>query len=282
MNLKFPTPFLPILLLIALSCPFAEAYAQSHSDGTKQKAQSKTTTLNIISYNIHHGANKDEVLTLDKMGEFLNTSKADLVGLQEVDSLCNRSGKSDQMKKLAEATGMHYAFARHFAYDGGSYGLGLLSAFPLSDVRKDRITSKSVNGEKRSLVLLSAIATLPDGARVRFATVHFALDQPTRIIQAREVIDYLTADGAMPVILTGDLNAEPSNEAILKLQSVFSITDTNLANTFPVYEPSKKIDYIMVSSNDLVSVKESKVFVDIAHSDHLPLWSAIQIQVENK
>src|SRR5690606_16162287 len=202
MNLKYLTPFLSILFIVALNYPFTRVYAQSPLDSTtEQKAQSKTTKLEIISYNIHHGANKDEVLTLDKMGEFLNASKADLVGLQEVDSVCNRSGKSDQMQELAEATGMHYVFARHFAYDGGSYGLGLLSAFPLSDVRKDRITSKSVNGEKRSLVLLSAIATLPDGRKIRFATVHFALDQPTRMLQAEEVLEFLKEDGSIPVIL---------------------------------------------------------------------------------
>lgn len=240
-------------------------------------AQKKVATLEVISYNIHHGANKDEVLKIDQMGAFLKNLNADLIGLQEVDSLCNRSAKTDQMKELAKATGMHAAFARHFPYDGGSYGLGILSAFPLSDIRNDRITSKPVNGEKRSLALLSAIATLPNGNKIRFATVHFALDQPTRMIQAQEALDYLKEDGNIPVILTGDLNAEPGNEAIKLLQTAFSITDNKLGNTFPVYDPSKKIDYILVSTKNLVSVKESKVFAEIDHSDHLPLWSDIAI-----
>lgn len=233
----------------------------------------QTKTVEVISYNIHHGANKDEVLTINEVGTFLKKHKVDFVGLQEVDSLCNRSGKTDQMKILAETTGMHAAFGRHFPYDGGSYGLGLLSAFPLSDIRNDRITSKSVNGQKRSLALLSAIATLPDGEKIRFATVHFALDQPTRMIQAKEVLEYLKGDGDIPVILTGDLNARPDNEAILLLQSEFSLTDTQLSNTFPVYEADRKIDYIMVSSENLHSVKKSEVLGEEDHSDHLPLWS---------
>lgn len=241
-------------------------------------AQKDIATLEVISYNIHHGANKDEVLKLDQMGTFLKNLNAALVGLQEVDSLCNRSAKTDQMKELAEATGMYSAFARHFSYDGGSYGLGILSTFPLSDVRNDRITSKSVNGQKRSLALLSAIAILPNGNKVRFATVHFALDQPTRMIQAKEVLDYLKEDDNIPVILTGDLNAEPENEAIGLLQSEFSITDKKLGFTFPVHNASKKIDYIMVSTKNLVSVKESKVFVNEDHSDHLPLWSAVELR----
>ncbi|WP_118194393.1 endonuclease/exonuclease/phosphatase family protein [Albibacterium indicum] len=241
-------------------------------------AQTKNETLEVISYNIHHGANKDEVLTIDKVGEFLKKYKVDLVGLQEVDSLCNRSGKTDQMKVLAEITGMHAAFGRHFPYDGGSYGLGLLSAFPLSDIRNDRITSKSVDGEKRSLALLSAIATLPDGRKIRFATVHFALDQPTRMLQAEEVLEFLKEDGSIPVILTGDLNAKPDNEAIELLQLDFSLTDAKLGNTFPVYEADRKIDYIMVSSKNLHSVKGAKVLDKEDHSDHLPLWSAVELK----
>ncbi len=91
--------------------------------------------IQIMSYNIHHGANRQEVNTLAEIGRFIKESGVDLVGLQEVDSMCNRSGKVDQMKKLGEITGMQYAFVRHFAYDGGAYGLGILSKYPISEVR---------------------------------------------------------------------------------------------------------------------------------------------------
>src|SRR5690606_38471813 len=158
-----------------------------------------------------HGANKEEQLTLNEIGAFLKNTKADLVGLQEVDSMCNRSGKEDQMKELAKITGMHYAFVRHFAYDGGAYGLGVLSRYPLSEVKNDRISFISVDGKIRSLALLSAKVTLPDNKEIKFATVHFALDQPTRMIQSAETVNYLKND--IPVILTGDLNAETENKA---------------------------------------------------------------------
>src|SRR5690606_19884116 len=143
-------------------------------------------------------------------------------------------------------TGMHYAFVRHFAYDGGAYGLGVLSRYPLSEVKNDRISSKSVDGKIRSLALLSAKVTLPDNKEIKFATVHFALDQPTRMIQSAETVNYLKND--IPVILTGDLNAETENKAIKKLETLFTNTDPSAENTFPVDVPTKKIDYIMVST----------------------------------
>ncbi|MCG7860088.1 hypothetical protein MD537_24115, partial [Flavihumibacter sediminis] len=86
--------------------------------------------ITVMSYNIHHGADKEERNTLDSIGTFILSTKAQLVGLQEVDSVCTRSGQIDQMQRLAEITGMHFAFVRHFAYQGGAYGQGILSRYP--------------------------------------------------------------------------------------------------------------------------------------------------------
>lgn len=232
--------------------------------------------LKVISYNIHHGADKDEKLTLDEIGEFIKGMGADLVGLQEVDSLCNRSGNVDQMKRLSEITGMHCAFVRHFAYDGGAYGLGLLSRYPLSDIRNDRITSKVVDGQQRSLALLSAEVTIAKNKKVRLATVHFALDQQTRMIQAGETIDYLMGD--IPVILTGDLNAEPDNAVLKRLGKHFSSTVPSSEYTFPVDGATKTIDYIMVSTADLDEIIQAEAHAEIHHSDHLPLSSTFLLR----
>ena len=233
--------------------------------------------LKVISYNIHHGADKDEKLTLDDMGEFIKSTGADLVGLQEVDSLCNRSGNVDQMKRLAEITGMYYAFVRHFAYDGGAYGLGILSRHPLSAIRNDRITSRAVDGQERSLALLSAQVTLAENKHIRFATVHFALDQATRMIQAGETIDYLMGDD-IPVILTGDLNAEPENDVVKNLGKHFSSIVPSSEHTFPVDGATKTIDYIMVSTEDLEQIIQAGVHSEIQHSDHLPLSSTFLLR----
>jgi len=231
--------------------------------------------VQVMSYNIHHGANKQEVYTLAEIGHFIKESGADLVGLQEVDSMCNRSGKEDQMKKLGEITGMHYAFVRHFAYDGGAYGLGILSKYPISDVRNDRITSLPKGDEKKSLALLSAKIMLPGKKAIVFSTVHFALDQPTRITQSLETIEYLKR--RLPAILTGDLNVEPGQKELLQLEAHYTnigIEDANLL-TFPDEKATKRIDYILVTKENLRKVIKSMVDTDIHHSDHLPVMTEI-------
>lgn len=231
-------------------------------------------SLKVISYNIHHGADKDEINTLQEIGEFIKNSNADLVGLQEVDSLCNRSGKVDQMKVLAEMTGMYYAFQRHFDYDGGAYGLGILSRFPILSQYNDPITSFK-NGEKKSLALLSTVIALPEGKEVKFATVHFALDQPTRLIQAREILGFLESE--LTVILTGDFNAEPKTEEMELLSTKFQMSDSSFGNTFPVVKPSKKIDYIWVSKTCLNQDPNIQIPLTVNHSDHLPLLADLTL-----
>ena len=151
----------------------------------------------------------------------------------------------------------------------------LLSKYPVSDVRNDRIKSLPKNGEERSLALLSAKITLPGKKEVIFSTVHFALDAATRLIQAEQTSAYLKR--GLPTILTGDLNAEPDKKEILKLKDQFSQTGSDEAHTYPVNSPVKTIDYVMVSKEHLQKVLNSEVLNNIDLSDHLPLVSKIKL-----
>jgi endonuclease/exonuclease/phosphatase family metal-dependent hydrolase len=234
-------------------------------------------TLKVMSYNIHHGTDKNEKNTLEEMGEFIKKSGADLVGLQEVDSLCRRSGSVDQMKRLAEITGMHYSFVRHFAYDGGAYGLGILSRYPISGVRNDRISLIPKDEKKPSLALLTAKISLPGNQDVLFGTVHFALNALSRMVQAEEVMAVMKSR-SLPAIITGDLNANPDSKEVLQLDSYFSGTAAPEAFTFPVDKPLKKIDYIMVSKPNLKKVIHSTVYNNVLLSDHLAISSTIRLK----
>ena len=230
--------------------------------------------LKVISYNIHHSANAREEPTLDQIGAYIKKSGADLVGLQEVDSLCHRSGNQDQMKLLAEMTGMYYAFYRHFAYDGGAYGLGVLSKFPILEEDNDRITSLR-GGRIESLAQLSVRVNIGK-SEILFSTVHFGLDQATRLVQAREVLEHLGGD--LPVILTGDFNALPDTEEIQLIDQVYPMQDLRYQPTFPYDRPIKKIDYIFASPEVRKSLTKVWVPLHVVHSDHLPLEAEFSLQ----
>ena len=233
--------------------------------------------LTVMSYNIHHGTNAAEKDYLVEMALLIKASKADLVGLQEVDSVCKRSGNVDQMKRLAELTGMHYAFARHFAYDGGAYGNGILSRYPISDIKNHRITLIKKDGSKDSRALITAEVALPNNKQMLFASVHFALDAPSRLIQAKETLALLGTK-TMPVILTGDLNCVPGTPELSVLDTFFTEVDPLLTPTFPAVKPTRKIDYIYVSSANLKKILSYKVFDEIGYSDHAPMLVKVRLK----
>lgn len=233
--------------------------------------------LRIMSYNIHHGADRHEKNSLDAIGYFIKSQKPDIVGLQEVDSLCSRTGKADQMKRLAEITGMHYAFVRHFPYQGGAYGLGILSKHPIlkTEGKKLQLLKEGPNG--KSVSMLFATVALPGKKEILFVTAHYsASDKATRESQVNQTLQYLSAN-RLPVIFTGDLNATPDTDEIQLLQRHLRSADVSSTPTFPDTLPAKKIDYILVSPGALRRVKNVSAPM-VHHSDHLPLVAQISLK----
>ena len=251
-------------------CLVISAFCLSFSDGWAQQ-------LRVMTYNIHHGADRDEKNTLDSIGHFIKRINPDIVGLQEVDSVCVRSGKIDQMKRLAEITGMHYAFVRHFPYQGGAYGVGILSKYPIvkTESKKLELLKEGPNGS--SVSMLFSTVKLSRKKEILFATAHYsASDKATRQSQVDETLQYLSGN-RLPVLFTGDLNATPDTDEIQGLQQHLQSVDPSLIPTFPDARPAKTIDYILVSPKALRRVKS--VAAPVAHhSDHLPLVAVINLK----
>lgn len=238
-------------------------------------------TLRVMSYNIHVGGDGSSRNQLKNMADFIKSSGADIVGIQEVDSVCNRSGKVDQMKFLAENTGMYYTYARHFAFDGGSYGIGILSKFPLTTIKDHRIILTSEGTSDAATRALLTANVFYGGKEIMFATVHMDYrDSNSRFAQSQDLVKILGST-RLPVILTGDLNAEPGTKEILNLQTVLNVTGKDTDLTFPAIRPVKKIDFVMVSKAHLAKVKKVEVY-PVLFSDHLPVMSAIKIKAGNK
>src|SRR5690606_41397928 len=70
-------------------------------------------TLTVLSYNIHHAnpPSEPDKIDLEAIANVINESRADLVGLQEVDVHTIRSGQSsNQAEALGEKTSMTVFF----------------------------------------------------------------------------------------------------------------------------------------------------------------------------
>ena len=230
--------------------------------------------VTVMSYNIHHGADKNEKDRVPEMAAFIKESGADIIGLQEVDSVCHRSKGIDQMKLLSELTGMYYAFVRHFAYQGGAYGMGILSKYPIENI--ENIRMPLLNSKTPSTAMIKADIKISNRKKITFASAHFALDEASRMAQAKVAVAHLTGAGS-PVVFTGDLNATPPMSEIAYLRNYFIDADGQNKNTFPAPDAVKKIDYLFVGKNHLKKVKKHWVPVN-ALSDHLAAVATIVLR----
>lgn len=230
----------------------------------------------IMTYNIHHGADAQENNRLEEMGNFFRNTSADIITLQEVDSVTSRSNKIDQMKVLAGITGFHYAFVRHFAFDGGAYGLGILSRFPIEDVRQFRLPLLHPNKLRSSTALIVATIILPTGQKLDVASAHFALDQSSRLQQAADCRRILTAL-QNPLLFTGDFNAMPNSPEISSIKEWAFPADKRSRNTFPSAKPVRKIDYIFAKPSTSIRFIRQNVF-DVEYSDHCPAMATFAVK----
>src|SRR5690606_10682145 len=202
-----------------------------------------------------------EYRELEAAARVINLMKPDLVALQEVDNKTNRSGSTvDQAQTLAELTGMHVFYTKAIDYDGGEFGDAVLSRFPILEKTRYElpVEGSGPQYEKRSLAV---IKVEKEGKQFYFASTHLDHLGPenNRILQANE-INKIVKNLSLPLILGGDLNAQPSSETIRILQQEFTnACVSGCKNTFPQDKPTRIIDYIFYRGKDDFKVKQFDV-----------------------
>ena len=243
-----------------------------------------TGELKILTFNIFHGEiyrpgeGQSAKNNLGIVSEIINTLKPDLVALQEVDCRTNRSSGVDLLTELALSTQMYSLYGRAMKYDGGEYGLGILSRYSFSSSNVRPLFSPS-GSEPR--IALESFLVLETGDTIRFVCTHLdhSRDSSIRNNQAKDLIRYFGNDDK-PTILAGDLNARPESKTITLLKSRWTDSWQNMdsGNTFTGFE--RRIDYIMYTPDPVWKLVESRVIDGRNASDHNPVYSVLRIHEE--
>jgi endonuclease/exonuclease/phosphatase family metal-dependent hydrolase len=211
---------------------------------------------------------------LERTARVLRALSPDIVGLQEVDDRAKRSGGVPQSARLGELLGMHHAFGRFMDYQGGAYGMAILSRHPIVASREVPLPE---GNEPR--VALSAEVRLPDDVRVAVVNVHFdwVRDDGVRVAQAETLTTYLDALET-PVILLGDFNDLPESRTLGLFRSRFGEAAKPDGDrfTFPATEPTREIDYIVFSPITAWKVREARVIDERVASDHRPVLAVLE------
>jgi len=234
--------------------------------------------LRVMTYNIHVGIGVDKALDLGRIAEVINREQPDLVGLQEVDRGVERTHRVDQIKELARLTRMEYAFAPNLNYQGGQYGVAVLSRFPILAIDHRRYAGRRAS-ERRGFIRVEVAV---GKQRVNFVTTH--LDHQFNDARVFETTQLLSAleDVHTPLIVVGDFNDEPAGDAyklmLTRFADVWEVSGNRAAGlTYPAGKPLKRIDYIFHGKADGIRVKGARV-TDSPASDHLPLVADFELE----
>ena len=229
-------------------------------------------TLRILAYNIHHGAGLDGKLDLERIAGVITAAAPDVVALQEVDSCVTRTGGVDQATVLSSLTGMQAVFGHFMDYQGGRYGMALLSRLPIVETTNHRLPDGE---EPRTAV--AARLRLPDtDDDIVVIGIHFYRSEAERLAQAERLLE-IYDDETSPVILAGDFNSTSGSPVMDLIGQQWSISDKGEAHfTFPADGPEREIDFIAFRPADRFTVVESRVIPEMVASDHRPVLLVIE------
>lgn len=239
------------------------------------RAQNQTLTL--MTYNIYHGEdpyNRGKS-NISEIAALINQIKPDLVALQEVDSMTNRTkgfnpdSKKDLVNELEKLTGMKGYFAKAIDFSEGGYGEGILTRLPAYFESFSLPTPKG--GEGRSLAV--AKVDIGNGKEFIFAGTHLCHEfEENRTAQVNAIKDILSKYSD-PTIVTGDFNFSSDESGYRVLTENFkdaALALGNPQNTYSSLVAKIRIDYFWLGNKaewEIISVE----VLDVAFSDHKPL-----------
>ena len=224
-------------------------------------------SLRVLSYNIRNGRGlTGPDIDVGRVVRVITNQAPDVVALQELDRKTKRSEGRDLLQELAAATGMTGTYGEAIPFQGGAYGVGILS-----NTKPVRSYHLPLPGKEEARTLL----VCEFGTFVFFCT-HLSLTAESRQASV-EIINRERAKFDKPVLLAGDFNAEPDSEVVQGLDKFWTRV-TPLLPTFPADKPDRTIDYIFVSKNTAVQTSESCVVNEPAASDHRPVFSRVSFK----
>ncbi len=220
-----------LLSALLLCMALCHAGLRARAQGADFDPQPRLRT--VLTYNVRNAFTDEGRMDLDDVAATIRHSGADLVALQELDSVTGRSGGRYVLGELATRTDMHPAYAPAIGYDGGKYGIGILSRQQPLSVRRVALPGRE---EARTMLM----AEFRDFV---FACTHLSLTEQDRLAS----LPLLRAEAARygkPFILAGDFNDTPGSPFIQALDSIFSMQPSGTAPTYPATDPQEHIDYI--------------------------------------
>jgi len=235
-------------------------------------------SLRVMTYNIHVGIGMDKKLDLQRIADVIKKQDPDLIGLQEVDRGVQRTQRIDEIAELAKLTRMDYAFAFNLPYQGGQYGVAILSRLPIR-ATEHRHFQNLREAERRGFIRAEISF---HGRTLQFVTTHLDYQYGDgRLFETQQLLDALR-DIKDPLIIVGDFNDVPAGQSYQLMLAGFEDAwsegrSQDQGFSYPADKPVKRIDYIFMRRGDRVRTKRAWIVNTLA-SDHVPVVADLELK----
>ncbi len=230
-------------------------------------------TVRVMSYNIRNARGLDEKVDYQRIANIISGVLPDVVALQELDSVTNRSKHVDVLAQLAGITGMYSVYGASIPFDGGKYGIGILSKKKPRSWKRMPLPGRE---EARSLLMVEFKDYV-------LCCIHFSLNEDDRKASV-PIIDRAVMACNKPVFLAGDINATPESVVLEAFGKNWTILTDIKQFTIPADKPNRTIDYILgnITKGYIYQVLQTKVLEEPVASDHLPLFIDVRLKRADK
>lgn len=241
-------------------------YAQNVGDA-------EDNTFRIMSYNIRNGRGMDNGTDLDRVAEAILRVAPDVVAVQEIDSVTERSNQVDILQTVANKVLMYPVYAPAISFQGGKYGIGVLSKEKPLGYHYLPLPGRE---EQRTLLCV-------EFEKFIFCCTHLSLTPEDRILSL-PIIREQAKKADKPFFIAGDWNADPSSSFIKGLDQDFTfLTDTTVC-TYPASEPNTCIDYISSYKKQNLPFARLSTWVpeENVASDHRPVVVDVRFKAKKE
>ena len=248
-------------------------------------------TLKVGTYNIGSA----RISNVDDIAKAIMALDVDVLSLNEVDNKTARSGKVDQAYEIAQRTGMYYAYGPTMDFEGGQYGIAILSKYPI--VNQEVVKLPSDDQEPR-IVLLAEIDVPQMESSLIYMNTHldFNENHQLQFKQIRAINDLAVANNSQQTInhfttkvkiLAGDFNDTYNAQTLAELYRYWDLVATDNPydmRSWPASNPSADLDHIFTNRGQQWEIQDVTVYqgddLNIKWadtSDHVPVIATLKL-----